>query len=507
MTAPPLPPTSFAEDLAALVAAHPDGPRMLAETLASLTDVEAAALAYDWEGVWCRPKQVPPDGEWQTWGSFGARGLGKSAANGNYVTAEAMSGRAMRIALIAQNEDKCLEVMVHGSSGLVTLSPPWCKARFELGRVIYPNGAQAFVYTPEVPKDIFGPEHHLVWASELHVWPVNKREEAWSNLMMGLRLGYGRLAWDSNPAKRHPILAELFREEIADPARNVIRRGSSFENRLNMTPGMLERWLRLYGGTARGREMLYGEQLADDEGALWQQVWIDQGRRAAPSPLRRRVIAVDPAISLREGTDDTGIIDAGLGYDAQCYPIADLTGRHSWEAWGDLVVKRYFAGRCDCVVLERNRGGDACASNVRACAAKVGARVEIVKGDANTRHVPGVIYIKEVVGRSSKATRAEPVATHTEAGRVSFPPDQSLAKLEELLTSWDPEAAGESPNALDAFVWAILELADLSRDARPDASAAVHGAAKMQAALSAQRQAPRVDVARLLGGAGNGGRI
>ena len=31
--------------------------------------------------------------------------------------------------------------------------------------------------------------------------------------------------------------------------------------------------------------------------------------------------------------------------------------------WGELVVKRYLAHRCDCIVVERNRGGDACAAN------------------------------------------------------------------------------------------------------------------------------------------------
>ena len=101
------------------------------------------------------------------------------------------------------------EVLVLGQSGLVTLSPPWCKASYEKGRVIMPNGAQAFIYTPVCPKDIFGPEHHLAWATELHAWPHSTMELAWSNLRMGVRLGYGRIVWDTNPAKRNPIITEL----------------------------------------------------------------------------------------------------------------------------------------------------------------------------------------------------------------------------------------------------------------------------------------------------------
>jgi phage terminase large subunit-like protein len=63
----------------------------------------------------------------------------------------------MRIALVGQNEDRTVEVMVEGESGLIAVSPPWFKARFEAGRVIWPNGAQAFVYTPEVPASSSAP--------------------------------------------------------------------------------------------------------------------------------------------------------------------------------------------------------------------------------------------------------------------------------------------------------------------------------------------------------------
>ncbi len=366
---------SLAEELARLAAAHPEGPAMVEAFFADLSPMEGAALAHDWEGVWRKPKQTPPDGDWQSWGALTGRGFGKSRANAEFVHREAMAGRAMRIALIAQNEDKCLEVMVHGASGLLAVSAPWERARYELGRVIWPSGAQAFVYTPEVPGDIFGPEHHLVWASELHWWPQSKMVEAWDSLMMGLRLGYGRLVWDSNPRKRHAIIRTLLADAKADPERHIVVRGSSRENRLNLTRGKVEEWERKYGGTARGREMLDGEMLDDDDGALWQTEWIDEHRRQAPPTLRRRVLVADPAISMREGTDATGIVDVGLGVDEQVYVFADLSKRIAWSDWGDLMVERYFARRCDCIVLERNRGGDSCAANIRTSAEKYGRGV------------------------------------------------------------------------------------------------------------------------------------
>lgn len=503
---------SLAEDLAALAASTPTGPALLAATLASLTDLEAAALAHDWS-FWRRPKQAPPPGDWRSWGALGGRGMGKTLANTRFLEGEVQAGRASRIALIAQNEERCVEVLVNGESGLVTISPPWFRARFENRRVVWPNGAQAFVYTPERPGELYGPEHDHALASELHAWPKTKREEAFQNLRMGLRLEPARLLWDSNPSRRHPILRALLDEAEADPATRVVVRGTSLENRYNLARGVIDDWIKLYGSSQRGREMIYGEQSDEADGALWRQEWIDAHRRELPPTLCRRILIVDPAISQRAGTDDTGIVDAGLGVDDQVFVIADLTSKIGWEEWGTLVVKRYIAKRCDCVVVERNRGGDACVANLRACAAKLSrdgdreVRVEIVKADAITRHVPGVVYVKEVIGRSSKGTRAEPVATAYESGRVSHVEGADLANLEDLLTTWVPDEGGESPNALDALVWGVIELAGLSRETRGGGAAAIAGAATMQAALAAAAAPKRTNIATLLGGERGGDRL
>ncbi len=501
---------SLIERLAHLAAGVEDGAGIVAEFLDSLTPLEAAVLAHDWAS-WRKPKQTPPSGPWQTWGALTGRGFGKSRANAEFVHGEAEAGRAMRIALVCQNEDRCIEVMIEGESGLVAVSPPWFRARFEAGRVVWPNGAQAFIYTPERPGDIFGPEHHLAWASELHAWPQSKMVEAFDNLLMGLRLGYGRLVWDSNPRRRHPLITSLLAEGAADPERNAVVRGSTRENRLNLTPGVVEGWERKYAGTQRGREMLDGEQTLEDEGALWEQAWISDHRREAPATLRRRILVADPAISMREGTDATGISDAGLDADDQVLVFADLSKRLPWADWGDLLVRRYFAQRCDCIVLERNRGGDSCTANVRTAAEKLGRelgrsiRVEVVADGAATRHTIGVVFVKEVVGRGSKGTRAEPVAAHYQAGRVSHVVGgEGLSELEDLLTTWNPDGGGESPNPIDALVYAVIELAGLGREQRKRSD--VVGAAKLQAAITA---APtRVpNIAALLGGGSGGDRI
>src|SRR6185295_15636002 len=108
-------------------------------------------------------------------------------------------------------------------------------------------------------------------------------------------------------------------------------------------------------------------------------------------------------------------------------------------------------------------------------------------------------YVKEVIGRASKGTRAEPVSTHYEAGGVSHVIGAELAALEDLLTTWVPDSGGESPNALDCLVYGVLELADLSRAKPSDGKAAISGAVAMQAAIAATPRPRAQNIAALLG--------
>lgn len=442
-----------------------------------LTPIERAALAYDWAGFWARPEQLLPDDPvWVSHGYLTARRFGKTKANGEHVVKEAYEGRAMRVGFCAQNMDKTIEVMVHGDAGLIDSSPPWFKAQFvgEKGmpaRVVWPNGAQAFPFTPEEPAKIRGPGTHLFWASELQSWPASKREEAlFAGILPMNTLGYGRLIWDATPKKRHPVIRTLIKRAIDFPEAHRVVGGDIQDNVFNLGRRAVADLEITLGGTQRGREELRGEFSDEDDEALWEQEWIDAHRRNTPTELRRRILVIDPAISDRKGTDETGFVDLGLGLDEQVFPFADLTGTYKWAKWGEVAVKRYMTKRCDCIVVERNAGGDACAANIVAAARPRGIRVEVVDKKAVTRHVAGVIYVKEVIARESKAARLEPVAALYKAGRVSHVKEQErgyeLDAMEELMVTWVPEVGG-SPDRLDALghgVWELVDLKQLFKD-------------------------------------------
>ena len=66
------------------------------------------------------------------------------------------------------------------------------------------------------------------------------------------------------------------------------------------------------------------------------------------------------------------------------------------------------------------------------------------------------VSYKDVQATRGKAVRAEPVVALFEQGRCHLLED--FPQLEEELTMWIPGESKDSPNRLDAMVWALTEL-------------------------------------------------
>lgn len=471
-----------------------------------IDELALSVMFYEWP-AWARPKQIPPENNWKSWGFVAGRGMGKTRAACQFIVGEIMAGRARRVGFTSFNFEEAEKTLMHGESGLVRCSPPWFPATVVKGQVVWPNGAIATPYTPEVPAGPRGPEHDLFWCSEMQSWPAATRDEFFSNVKMGLRLGLARMVFDCTPKARNPLIRYLVERSRLHPDRHVLVRGSTHENADNLSEGFVAELESEYGGTLKGREELLGEYHDDSDGALFQQAWIDRSRREMPTEFKRRIVTIDPSISVRRGTDACGLLELGLGIDDQVYVIADHTDRMPVEVWVTLAIELYVKGRCDALVCEKNRGGDLIAASIRAFAGQRGLRVEVVDAKAPTRWVSGMIYIKETWARVAKEVRAAPCATAMERGRVSFVRGADLQDLEEVLTTWVPDGKGESPNSLDALSQGVVELLGLSLESKPDTRAAISGAVAVQKALAAQTQRKPVNVAAVLGGRRGGDRI
>lgn len=393
-----------------------------------MTDAEAAAALYAWS-FWARPGQSEPTGDWSIWVLLAGRGYGKTRAGAEWIRQRVEAGKAERIALIAQTPADAMHVMVRGESGLLNICPPWNMPVYRQSSrtLTWPNGALATLYSGHEPDKLRGPQHDTLWADELASWQYPR--ETWDNAMFGLRLGDHPKAVVTTTPK--PI--KLLRELVHAP-HVAITRGTTYENRANLAKVFFEQIVAKYEGTTVGQQELYAALLDEAVGALWKRKTIDECRRAMPQSLRRIVVAIDPAVTVTEESNETGIIVAGLGDDNHAYVLEDLSGRHSPDTWATKVIGAHKRLKGDRIIGEQNNGGD------------------LVKRTVHTVD-PNAPY-KAVHASKGKWTRAEPVAALYEQGRVHHV--GAFAELEDQMCTWEP--GNDSPDRMDALVWAISEL-------------------------------------------------
>ena len=150
------------------------------------------------------------------------------------------------------------------------------------------------------------------------------------------------------------------------------------------------------------------------------------------------MVAIDPAVSADEGSNETGIVVVGKDALDHGYLLEDLSGVHAANDWARIAIAAYHRWEADRIIGEVNNGGDLIEAVLRS-------------NDAN-------IPYSSVRASRGKITRAEPVAALTEQKRLhhvgAFP------QLEDQLTLFMPDGwLGEgSPDRGDAYVWGITEL-------------------------------------------------
>ena len=406
-------------------------PRLRRETipklLQSLSPDDQAILAYDWLCVG-RVDQLPPEHDWTCWLIKAGRGWGKTRCGAEWVRMIAECNPNARIALVGPTAADVRDVMIEGESGIRAIAPPWAVPVYEPSkrRVTWPNGAMAVAYSADEPDRLRGPQHTHAYCDEAAAW---RYPDAWDMLMMGLRLGQRPQVVVTTTPK--PVA--LMRSIESTPGA-VITRGRTMDNAINLAPTFLTALMARYEGTRLGRQELEGEDLVDNPDALWSRSGLDDRRARMEPQLARVVVAIDPAVTSRDDSDETGIIVAGVGVDKRGYVLADLSGRYKPDEWARIAIGAYHEYKADRVVAESNQGGEMVQHVLRTVDADVPLRL--------------------VHASRGKVARAEPVAALYEQGKVSHV--GSHAKLEDQLCTWQPGMA--SPDRMDALVWAMTEL-------------------------------------------------
>jgi phage terminase large subunit-like protein len=408
-----------------------------------------------------RPKQLPPDDpqHHRTWVAkdgkryrcgcngvdkhysifliMSGRGFGKTAAGANWIVERALEFPKSEWAVLAPDfrgvRKTCFESDV-GVLGCLQDGELANYRRNEL-QIILSNGSVIYGYSAENPEKIRGANLWGAWADEIGSW---RYTATWyEGLLPALRKGeHPRIVATTTPRP-----TRLINDLVSRSDGSVhITRGATWENAENLSDIALAELHRQYDGTRLGRQELEGELLEDVEGALWTRQMIDE-LRVGPDKLPemvRVVVAIDPAQSSDPEADETGIIVAGEGDDGHGYILADLSGRYTPHMAMRVAIRAYNENMADCVVAEANSGGDYIRDLLR--------------------NVDASVAYKGVRASRGKLVRAQPVSSLYEQGKIhhvgSFP------QLEDQMVLWTPETL-ESPDRLDAMVWAVSELRGL----------------------------------------------
>jgi phage terminase large subunit-like protein len=479
------------------------------EALAGLTETELLALGSDWE-LWARPNQaIPPTIElsdpppenwphpWPVWGRtrpgkpwrigafIGTRGTGKTTPIARYVHRMAMTMEWPYFLLVAQGKEEAVKIFINAANGLVKGAPPWERpyAQAPAGgdglHLYWPSGAEAVV-TSAGAKPERGPEYYGAWCTELVDWPHAKRVDAWAHVQMATRAGDGHILVDSTPKRGHPILEDIKRKAETDPGVWWVRHEPR-ENALNLREGYYDDLERDYAGTVYEIEELKG--LESEGGGLVKMGDIEATRRELASLFKRRIVVMDPTGAdpkRSQKVDTVGLMEWGLCLDDQLMPLADETATMHPEEYAAKAVVMYIRGKCDCMVIETDRGGVLPTSMVRAAARDISAlpgeeptpwlkelrealngtawRVEVVDVSFRTRYQHGTIYVREVRTWADRPTRASLLGQLYHQHRVSHPRSVNLDSYETTITTHEFKPREKSPGDLDCGTWAIVEL-------------------------------------------------
>lgn len=388
-----------------------------------------------------RPNQITPDGDWLAWVILAGRGWGKTRTGAEDAAWAGMANPGWRIAVVAPTAADARDTCIEGDSGLLNVLPreavqTWNRS---LGELILINGTRYKAFSADEPERLRGPQHHRAWADELAAW---RYPEAWDQLMFGLRLGDHPQAVVTTTPKPTPLVKALVAAKTSH-----VTRGSTFDNAANLAPSALQMLKEKYEGTRLGRQELEAEILGDLPGALWSLSTLDAYRLREAPQMGRIVVAVDPAVTATEASDEHGIIVAGLS-DQRGIVLEDASLSGSPNEWARRAVSLYRSWSADCIVIEVNQGGDMVAHTIRTI-------------DPNVK-------IREVRASRGKHVRAEPIAALYEQGRAAhvgaFP--ELEAQMTQMTTSGF-EGEG-SPDRVDALVWAMTELFPSMTERAPD---------------------------------------
>lgn len=400
--------------------------------LEQVSDQELEALYQSWE-LKARDKQIPPDGDWFVYLLRAGRGFGKTRSGAEWIHKRAMEKKRW-MAIIGKTPGDVRDDCIEGPGGLKQNTPMGVEIDYQPSRrrITWENGSYATIYSGANPDQIRGFSGDTAWCDEFAAWDYPKK--SWKNLTFGLREGEDPRAFITTTPKPLKALKEIEEMESC-----VLVTGSSYENKDNLSDRFFESVIEPAEGTTIGQQEIHAEYI--ESRGMWTWGMIEEARKDDTDTLpnmKKIAVAVDPAVTNTEKSDETGIVVCSKGSDGTFYVLEDCSLKASPSDWASAAVNAHHRHEADFVVAETNQGGDMVERMIR-------------------QSDPTIPY-KQVKATRGKSVRAQPVVSLYERREVTH--IKRFPDLESQLVGYGGEKTSNSPDRMDALVWGITHLMD-----------------------------------------------
>jgi phage terminase large subunit-like protein len=390
--------------------------------------------------------------KWYGW--IAGRAFGKTWSLNNNIFLIAALTPNSQWGIIAPTYGDLTKVTMEGSSGLKSLIPIDCLLgrswdtgyNKSEGKITLGNNTIIWLVSADKPERLRGHNWHGAGFEEFAAF--DKIDYVIQMVEMAVRIGDNPAIYFATTPRPKPAIKALLKKDNA-----IVIRGSTAENKANISKGFYDYLVQEYGGTRIGRQELEAEILEDVEGALWTYSMIDKAKNTSfsqdgtpitPDNLQQIVIAIDPSGG---GKDECGIIVCGKDASGFLWVLEDASiTTHDPNVWANRAVNLYEKYNANCILAETNFG-----------AKMVKSVIENV-----SRQIP----FKEVTATKAKHVRAEPIAQLYSREMVKHL--YSFPKLEDQLVNFT--SAGYvgigSPDRADALVWGLTYLSQQNKQIR-----------------------------------------
>lgn len=384
---------------------------------------------YDWS-VQARPEQKIPDSDWSTWCIIAGRGFGKTRTGAEAVREFVKRGYC-NIGFIGRSINEIRQIMIEGTSGLLSVYPPDQKPKFypSLNTIRLSNEAKGYLVSADMPDNIRGYQFDLVWLDEFakFLYP----DECWKQVNMSLRLGKKPRAIITTTPRKIDIL-----ERILSKKSTYHTTGTTYANKANLSEDFIKDISEEYEGTHFANQEIYGQITSNS--SPWDEGYIQYSN--IPEKFDRIVISVDPAVTYNVNSDETGIVIVGK-YQNKFYVLGDHSMKAQASVWIKYVANLYKEYKANTIIIEVNQGGS-------------------LYSDMFKEY--GIFSITEVRAMSNKADRAQLTLILYQKQLVHHVNQFKLLEKQLSNFSWINKNQ-KSPDRVDALTWALHVLHNMNK--------------------------------------------